>query len=91
MASMNKSQGQHPRIVVGLPDIQDQIRLVKRLSATASEPELGRWGDLGNLLFELYTQLQHQKQVTIYRCGSKNFSNADAARQPGSKTGRRRT
>ncbi len=82
MANMNKSQGPHPRIIIGLPDIQDQIRMVNRLSATAAEPELGRWGDLGNLLCELYTQLQHKKQVTIYRFGSKSASTADAARQP---------
>ena len=81
MASVSKSQGPHQRIIVGLPDIQDQIRMVNRLSVTATEPELGRWDGLGNLLSELYTQLQHQKQVTIYRCGSKNASTADAARQ----------
>jgi hypothetical protein len=78
---MSQPQGPHARIVVGLPDIQDQIRMVDRISAKASESELARWGELGNLLSELYTQLQHQKQVTIYRCGSKNASTADAARQ----------
>ena len=82
MASMNKSQGPHPRIVVGLSDIQDQIRMVNRLSATAAEPELGRWGDLGNLLCELYAQLQHQKQVTVYRVGNRSCSTGDAARKP---------
>ena len=83
MAGTNKSQGPHPRIVVGLPDIQHQIRMVNRLSATAEEPELGRWGELGNLLSELYIQLQHQKQVTIYRFGNKNSFAADALRRPG--------
>jgi len=68
MASTSTSPSPHQRIVVGLPDIQNQIRMVNRLSATAAEPEQGRWGDLGNLLCELYTQLQHQKQVTVYRC-----------------------
>ena len=70
------------RIVVGLPDLQDQIRMVDRLSGTAAEPELGRWGGLGSLLSELYTQLQHQKQVTVYRFGSRSCSTADAARKP---------
>jgi len=87
---MSKSQGPHPRIIVGLPDIQDQIRMVNRLSATAAEPELGRWEDLGNLLCELYAQLQHQKQVTIYRFGGKRSSSVDAARRHGPRTGRRR-
>ena len=82
MASMNKSHAPHPRIVVGLPDIQDQIRMVNRLSATAVEPELGRWDGLASLLSELYIQLQHQKQVTVYRFGSKSCSTANAARQP---------
>ena len=90
MTNMNKSQGPHPRIIVGLPDIQGQLRMVDRLSATAAEPELGRWSDLANLLSELYIQLQHKKQVTIYRSGSKNSSTAHAARQPGQKAGRQR-
>ena len=81
MASTSKPRGPHPRIVVGLPDIQDQLRMVNRLSATASEPESERWGDLGNLLCELYTQLQHKKQVTIHRFGSKSASTADAGRR----------
>jgi hypothetical protein len=42
---------------------------------------LGRWGGLGSLLSELYIQLQHQKQVTVYRCGSRSCSTADAARK----------
>ena len=57
----------HPRIDVSLQDIQTQIRMVDRLCATAAEPELGRWTDLGLLLSELYAQLQHQKQVTVHR------------------------
>jgi hypothetical protein len=89
MSSINKSQGPHPRIVVGLPDIQDQIRMVNRLSATATEPELGRWDGLGNLLCELYAQLQHKKQVTIYRFGNKSSSTADATRQPARRHSRK--
>jgi hypothetical protein len=90
MASVNKSQGQNPRIMVGLPDIQNQIRLVKRASITASEPELGRWDELGNLLCELYTQLQHQKQVTIYRFAGKSATSSDNPPKAGSKNGRGR-
>ena len=81
MASMNKSHTSHPHIVVGLPNIQDHIRMVNRLSATTADPELGRWGDLGNLLCELYSQLQHQKQVTVYRVGNRSCSTDDAARK----------
>ncbi len=87
MASVHKSQSPHPRIIVGLPDIQDHIRMVNRLSATATEPELGRWDGLGNLLCELYAQLQHQKQVTIYRFGSRSSTAADEARQPARRHG----
>ena len=39
---MSEPQGPHQRIVVGLSDIQDQIRMVKRLSTAAAEAELGR-------------------------------------------------
>ncbi|MFA6091492.1 MAG: hypothetical protein WCU88_00690 [Elusimicrobiota bacterium] len=82
MAGTNASRGPHPKIVVGLPDIQDQIRLIHRLCATSSEPELRRWEDLGNLLYELYAQLQHKKQVTIFRFGSKSACSSDASRRP---------
>jgi hypothetical protein len=81
MASSSRAQGPHPRIIVGLPDIQDHIRMVRRLSAAAAEPEQGRWDGLGDLLCELYAQLQHKKQVTIFRFGSKSSS--------APKTGRR--
>ncbi|MCX5795654.1 MAG: hypothetical protein NTY77_09190 [Elusimicrobia bacterium] len=80
MANSDKAQGPHCRIVVGLPDIQDQLRLVDRLSASASEPELGRLNCLGNLLSELYAQLQHKKQVTIFRFGSKSTTNPKTGR-----------
>jgi hypothetical protein len=81
METNTKSQGPHPRIVVGLPNLQDQIRMVNRVSGTADEPDLGRWGDLGNLLSELYIQLQHQDRVTVHRFGTKNCSPANAVRQ----------
>ncbi len=74
---MSEPQGPHQRIVVGLSDIQDQIRMVKRLSTAAAEAELGRLDVLGDLLCELYTQLQHKKQVTIFR-GSKGSSDDPA-------------
>jgi hypothetical protein len=67
--------------MVGLPDIQDQIRLVNRVSASSSEPEAGRWDGLGNLLCELYAQLQHKKQVTVFRFGSKSESRPKTARR----------
>ena len=74
MAGMNKSQGPHMRIIVGLPDIQDQLRMVNRFCAKADEHEAPRWADLGLLLEELYVQLQHKKQVTVYRLGNKSRS-----------------
>ena len=88
MASTSRAQGPHQRIVVGLPDIQDHIRMVQRLSASAVEPESGRWESLGNLLCELYAQLQHKKQVTVYRFWSKNSSSKDDENQKMSRVSR---
>ena len=68
---MSKPRAPHARIVVGLPNLQDQIRMVDRLSGKAAEPALARWDDLARLLSELYTQLQHHKQVTVYRFGNR--------------------
>jgi hypothetical protein len=56
---------------VGIPNLQDQLRLVDRQAASASEPDLERWEDLGLLLAELYSQLQQQQQVTVYRFGNR--------------------
>ena len=71
MLTKTKSHSPHLRIVVGLPNLQDQIRMVDRLSGRAVEPDLARWDDLARLLSELYAQLQHQKQVTVYRFGNR--------------------
>jgi hypothetical protein len=71
---MSNPQGPHARIVVGLPDIQDQLRLVNRVCAKADEHAAPHWAGLGLLLEELYVQLQHQKQVTVYRLGNKSRS-----------------
>jgi hypothetical protein len=73
---MSQPQGPHQRIVVSLPDIQDQIRMVNRLHAAANEPEQGRLSTLGLFLCQLYTQLQHQRQVTLYRPGLKSSTSA---------------
>ncbi|MFH2201995.1 MAG: hypothetical protein ABIJ96_02665 [Elusimicrobiota bacterium] len=67
-----KMRSPHPRIVVGLPNLQDQIGMVNRVIGKSADPELERWEDVGELLAELYSQLQHQKQVTVYRIGNKN-------------------
>ena len=69
--AMKKPRAPHERIVVGLPNLQDQLRLVDRLCGGADEPELTRWSDLAKLLADLYSQLQHQKQVTVYRFGQR--------------------
>lgn len=72
MGNKTKSRMPHLRIIVGLPNLQDQIRMINRITGTATEPELERWEDIGQLLSELYTQLQQQKQVTVYRLANKN-------------------
>lgn len=70
----------HEHIVVGLPNLQDQIRMVDRLAVRAGEPELGHLQDLGRLLSDLYIQLQQQKQVTVYRFGNRNRSKDNSER-----------
>ncbi len=67
MATKVKEISAHPRIVVSLPDIQDQTRLINRAASTATEQEQGRWEDLKTLLGELYAQLQRQDRVTVHR------------------------
>ncbi len=76
MGEKIRTQSQHPRIVLGLPDIRKQLLLVNRLAHQAGDMERDPLENLGNLLSELYSQLQHQKQVTIYRFGSKTRSKA---------------
>ena len=67
----------HPRIELGLPDIQRQLLLVNRLVDKAVDHEKQPLEDLGNMLAELYAQLQHQKQITVYRFGTRTRSRAD--------------
>ena len=55
------------RIVAKLPDLQGQIRMVDRIGASIPEYEQDHWAGLAKLLSELYYQLQHQKQVTVFR------------------------
>ncbi|MBI3552902.1 MAG: hypothetical protein HY077_10330 [Elusimicrobia bacterium] len=67
----------HPRIELGLPDIQRQLVLVKRMIDSAVDHERQPLQDLGNMLSELYSQFQHQKQITVYRYSAKSRSRAD--------------
>jgi len=78
MATKSKAQPSHPRIVLGLPDIQDQLRVIDRLLARATDSDRDHLASLGNMLSEFYAQLQHQKRITIYRFGSKTHSKSDA-------------
>ena len=77
MVVKTKAYTAHPRIVLGLPDIQKQLLLVRRMTNQAGDMERESLENLGELLSELYSQLQHQKQVTLYRFGSKSRSKAD--------------
>lgn len=72
METKNKPISAHPRIVVGLPNIQDQIRMINRAAGTATEQEQERWADVKDLLAELYAQLQRQDRVTVYRHGKRD-------------------
>lgn len=74
MPSKTKTNPSHARITLGLPDIQKQLRLVDKLAMDAGDIERDPLENLGKLLSELYAQLQHHKQVTIYRFGSKSRS-----------------
>lgn len=71
MKAENKMSSPHPRIVVGLPNIQDQIRMINRAAGTATEQDQERWEDVKTLLGELYAQLQRQEKVTVYRVSKK--------------------
>lgn len=48
--------------------------MVDRHAGRAPEVEQERWEGLRNLLSELYTQLQYQKQVKVYRLGHRSQS-----------------
>jgi hypothetical protein len=74
MPAKTKVSPAHLRIVVGLPNLQDQLRMVDRHAGRAPEVEAERWEGLRNLLSELYTQLQYQKQVKVYRMGHRGQS-----------------
>ncbi|MFA6316585.1 MAG: hypothetical protein WC943_04145 [Elusimicrobiota bacterium] len=74
MPTKTKSSQAHTRITVGLPNLQDQLRMVDRTSGKAPEVEQERWNGLKQLLSELYTQLQYQKQVRVYRLGHRSQS-----------------
>lgn len=74
METKDTKSSAHPRITVGLPDVSDQIRMINRAAATATEQDQGRWEDLKNLLGELYSQLQRQDRVTVYRHAKKGVS-----------------
>ncbi len=77
MADKTKTRSPHPRITLGLPDIQKQLLLVRRLANQAGDIERDPLENLGELLSELYAQLQHKKQVTVYRFGSRTRSKED--------------
>ena len=72
-----KPNQSHARIILGLPDIQKQLRLIDKLALDAGDIERDPLENLGKLLSELYAQLQHHKQVTIYRFGSKSRSKGE--------------
>ncbi|MBI5623426.1 MAG: hypothetical protein HY924_06595 [Elusimicrobia bacterium] len=74
MPAKPKASQAHSRIIVGLPNLQDQLRMVDRHAGKAPEVELERWEGLRTLLSELYTQLQYQKQVRVYRLGHRSQS-----------------
>ncbi|MFC1678950.1 hypothetical protein ACFL2T_01930 [Elusimicrobiota bacterium] len=72
MGTKSKSGIPQSRIVVGLPNLQDQIGMINRVTDMATELDLERWEDIRDLLSDLYSQLQRQKQVTVYRLANKN-------------------
>jgi hypothetical protein len=46
--------------------------MINSVTDLASEHDLEKWEDIKDLLSELYSQLQRQKQVTVYRLPKKN-------------------
>jgi hypothetical protein len=71
MAIKTSSDTPHAKIVVGLPNLQDQIGMINRVSNMADEVDAVRWADMKDLLSELYSQLQRKKQVTVFRLDKK--------------------
>lgn len=78
----NASTSLHPKILIGLPNIQDQLRLVDHQASAASEPELATWKDLGDLLAELYSQLQSQHHVKVHRFSQRSKSKTRNPSEP---------
>lgn len=72
-----KANQSEPRILTGIPDIQKQLLLIDRLAARAPDVERETLDGLAGFLSELYSQLQHQKSVRVYRLASKMRSVAD--------------
>ena len=72
-----------PGILVSLPDLQDQIRLVNRVSGTATEPELEVWEEIGQLLSDIYVELQGKREVILHRPHYRHNRQAKAARRAG--------
>ncbi len=81
METKTKLRSPHPRIVVALPNIQDQIRMINRAANTATEQDQGRWEDVKNLLGELYAQLQRQDRVMVFRLAKRGASTPHDSRK----------
>jgi hypothetical protein len=77
MPEKTKPRFSSQRITLGLPDIQEQLRVIDHLTRKASDNDRRHLEDLGTLLSEFYSQLQHQKQITIYRFTSRTKSKSD--------------
>ena len=63
--------------MLGMPDIQDQLLLIDRLAAKASDVERKPLENLQAFLSDLYSQFQNKKSITIYRFVSKHRAKAD--------------
>ena len=72
MAAKIGSDTPHAKIVVGLPNLQDQIGMINKVSNLANDVDSVRWEDMKDLLSELYSQLQKKKQVTVFRLNNRN-------------------
>lgn len=71
MATKRKASSPQADIIVGLPNLQDYIGMINRVSTASSDSEARQWYDLRELLSDLYTQLQHQDDVRVRRFGAR--------------------
>lgn len=69
MARKPKPTQTYPRITIGVPALQKQLLLIDKIAAKADDLEFQSLSELATFLADLFSRLQRQKTVTLYRVG----------------------